>query len=164
MLLEPTSNSRQFSLLAPKYREASKICCGFPNQNKLLEALEHLGPEERPYALVYLDGHIECANSDIQKRREIQGQYYQLKKHLGFDYPKQPILLEAAAKLINESYQIKLFFDCNQSLKYPRLERYVISKHQNRSSSYISMYYEPFNDYLHIYPDELKSLIDACNF
>lgn len=146
--------------IAAKYRQASSICCGYPNQNKIVNALDRLGPEEQNYALVYLDGHIECASSIVQKSREIYGQYHQIKHTLALEYPQSHILLEVAARLINEGYQIKVFFDCSHSLKHPKFERYIVSQHHNRSSSYISMHYAPYGECLHIYPEEVSHLID----
>lgn len=154
------SPNKPLSEIAPLYRKASTICSGYPNQNNLVEALESLGPEEQNFALVYLDGHIERASSIVQKGREIHGQYHYLKNTLALEFPQHHILLEVAAKLINEGYQIKLFFDCNYSLKKPKLTRYMITKHQNVSSAYISMQYNPLDEYLHIYPDEVKHLLN----
>lgn len=160
MLTNECKPTRSLSEVAPKYVKASRICSGYPNQNKLVDALETLGPEEEDYALVYLDGHIECAYSIVQKQREIQGQYNQIKKTLALEYPQTHILLEVAAKLLHEGYQIKVLFDCNYSLKNPRFVKYIVTKHKNPSSSYITMQYHPFNDYLHIYPDELNHLLN----
>lgn len=159
MLSTLNSPIRSISEIAPKYRQASRMCAGFPNHNKLVDALDFLGSDEQPYALVYLDGHIECANSIIQKNRELQVQYHQLKHNLALEYPQQPILLEVAARLINEGYKINVFFDCNYSLRYPKFVNFTVTKHKNRSSSYISMHYMPWDEYLHFYPDEVKHLV-----
>ncbi len=159
MLSEAHLPSRPWHEIAPLYRRASKICSGFQNRNKLVDALDALGTEEKPYALVYLDGHIERATSIIQKSREIQGQYHQLINNLGLEYPQRHILLEVAAQLINEGYQINVYFDCKQSVQEPRFINYTVSKHKNRSSSYVSMHFKPWDDCMHIYPDEVTHLL-----
>lgn len=160
MLSTNSSPSRAFATVAPLYRQASQICQGYLNQNKIVSALDFLGPEEKNYAMIYLDGHIECAKDITEKNREIQWQYNQLKRNMWLDYPQHHILLEVGAKLINEGYQIKVVFDCNHSCNTPKFVEYIVSKHHNRSSSYISMHYEPFDDYCHIYPDDVKHLIN----